>query len=146
MEIAQGLLRTLGWLWLGAVALNFFATLSESWGAFRLKEDREKRIGFAAFVVWTAALLAPGLLLLHGFVITASAAPDLIIPAVICVVFSIFGGTLLGWAFGAALPKAASFFHDAAGPVSFAAVVAALVAAWPSVPIAVSFISGLVSP
>ena len=144
MEFLHGLLGALGWLWLGAVTLNFLATLSESWGAFRLKEDRDKRIGFAAFVVWTAALLAPGLLLLHGFVVTASNAPDLIIPAVVCVVFSIFGGTLLGWALGAALPKAASFFHDAAAPLSFAAVVAALVAAWPSVPIAISFVGGLV--
>ncbi|MES1197159.1 MAG: hypothetical protein ABUL55_00910 [Pseudomonadota bacterium] len=130
-------ITTLGPLWVAAVGAEFLTVFAESWGSLRVKdvEDEDKRPGFGRFVAGAAAVTAPLVLFTHGVFVTIALSPTLSLLAAGAVIGSVLVGSLLGWLFGAIAKPAAPTLRFLAAPLSFVAVVLALIAAWPSMPL-----------
>jgi len=137
LETAKALFATLGPFWAGAVACECLTVFAESWGGLRVKPEGEEEPnrGFAGFVAQAAAIVAPLVLLTHGFFASIALSPSLALYAAGAVVAAVLAGAVLGWLFGAIAKPAAPVLHFLAGPLSFVTVVLALIAAWPSLPL-----------
>jgi hypothetical protein len=116
-----------------AVGVEALAVFVEQLGAARSpEEDEPRRRGAFTIVLAVAAIVTPGLLLMHGFLSTAQTPQHIRVAAMAAPVAAIIGGALLGAIASAFLRAAGPTMRKAAPVFSIAALVAAAIAALPS--------------
>jgi hypothetical protein len=108
------------------------AVFVEQAGAARSPEEDKTHGGFAAFAVGAAALLAPGILLMHGYFVTQGVQDTLRVLALAAPVAACIVGALAGAIFGAVAPSAAPAMRMAAPWFAVAGLVLAAYAAMAS--------------
>ena len=127
----EGLIATAGvWFFAGCGAV-FAAMFAEQAGAARSPEEDGERNQTALLVLMLASLLAPGLLLLRGFYLTAGdpgARAGLMGIAIAATVL----GSITGAIFGALVRGAAPLMRRAALPLALVALALAMYVALPS--------------
>jgi hypothetical protein len=128
------LVATAGLWFVIACAFQILAVFVEQAGAARSPEEDKPHAGFGAFAVGVAALLAPGLLLMHGYFVTEGAAdPSLRMLALGAPLAVVILGALLGAIFGAIAPGTASVTRAAAPWFAVVGLVLAAYAAMASI-------------
>jgi hypothetical protein len=106
------LVATAGLWFVVACAFQAVAVFVEQAGAARSPEDDKPHAGFAGFVAGAAALLAPGLLLMHGYFVTEGAAdPTMRMLALGAPIAACIAGALVGAIFGAIASGATPFMR-----------------------------------
>lgn len=134
----EQLIGVLGTFWLAALAAEFLAVLTESWGGMKPKVEGEedRRQGLAKYVLMTAAVATPCLLLAHTFIVVSGVYEgELLLPALGAVLATVFGGNLLGWLFGALIRPAATLMQIIAMPLAIVAIITAVALSWDSLPL-----------
>ncbi len=130
----EELIATAGLWFFAACAAAFAAVFVEQAGAARSpEEDGERKGGAAALMLMLASLLTPGLLLLHGFFLTAAVDTLQRIWIMAAPVAAILLGSIFGAILGALARGAAPTMRKLALPLAFAALALTLYAASPSI-------------
>jgi len=136
----EQLIATAGIWFFVACAAAFASVFVEQAGAPRAPEEDGERKGAAALLLMLASLLTPGLLLLHGFHVTAGADTLVRIWLMAAPVAAVLLGSLLGAIAGAIARGAAPTMRKLAAPLAVAALALTLYAASPSL---VALVNGL---
>lgn len=123
-----------GFWFVVACIFQAVAVFVEQAGAARSPEDEKPHGGFGAFAVGVAALLAPGLLLMHGYFVT-ELHPDqsLRVLALGAPLAGVILGALLGAIFGAVVHGATPIMRMLAPWFALAALILAVYATVPSI-------------
>lgn len=120
-----------------AVAAEFAAVAVEQAGAPRAPSEEPARPGFPGMVLALASLLTPGVLLIHAFVVTASAGDGVRMAAMALPVAAMILGAIVGAVAGLAARPARVMLRMAAIVFALGALILALAASWPSLRIVV---------
>jgi hypothetical protein len=136
----EQLIATAGIWYFVACAAAFAAVFVEQAGAARSPDEDSERKGAAALVLMLASLFTPGLLLMHGFFLTAAVDTLLRIWIMAAAVAAILLGSILGAIFGAVARGAAPTMRKLALPLGLAALALTLFATSPSI---VALVNGL---
>ena len=136
----EQLIATAGVWFFAACAAAFAAVFVEQAGAARSPEEDTERKGAAAMMLMLASLLTPGLLLLHGFFLTAAADTLARIWIMAAPIAAVLLGSIAGAIFGAVGRGAAPAMRKLALPLGLAALGLTLFAAMPSI---VALVNGL---
>jgi hypothetical protein len=134
------LIATAGVWYFAACAIAFGSVFVEQAGAARSPEDDGERKGAAALMLMLASLLTPGLLLLHGFFLTAAVDSLLRIWIMAAPVAAIVLGSMFGAILGAVARNAVPAMRKLALPLGLAALALTLFATSPSI---VALVNGL---
>jgi hypothetical protein len=116
-----------------ACAAAFAAVFVEQAGAARSPEEDGAHKPAASLMLMLASLLTPGLLLLHGFFLTASVDAMLRIWVMAAPIAAVLVGSILGAVFGALARGAAPTMRRLALPLGLAALALTLYATSPSI-------------
>jgi hypothetical protein len=136
----EQLIATAGVWFFAACAAAFAAVFVEQAGAARSPEEDGERKGAASLMLMLASLLTPGLLLLHGFFLTAAVDTLLRIWIMAAPIAAILLGSIFGAMFGAVARGAAPAMRKLALPLGLAALALTLFATTPSI---VALVNGL---
>lgn len=129
----EQLIATGGAWYFAACVAAFASVFVEQAGAARSpEEENERKGGATALMLMLFSLLTPGLLLLHGFLLTAAMDTWLRIWVMAAPVTAILLGSILGAIFGALARGAAPAMRKLAAPLAVAALALTLYAASPS--------------
>lgn len=118
---------------LAACAVELIAVFTEQAAAARSPEEEKPRGGFGAFVLGVAALLTPGLLLMHGYFVTEGGETYLRVLAIGAPIAAVVAGSLIGAIFGAMARGAAPAMRMIAPWLAVAALVLTLYATMASI-------------
>jgi ABC-type thiamin/hydroxymethylpyrimidine transport system permease subunit len=129
----EQLIATTGVWYFAACVVAFAAVFVEQAGAARSPEEDAERRGAAGLMLMLASLLTPGLLLLHGFFLTAAVDTLLRIWIMATPVAAILLGSIFGAVFGAVARGAAPTMRKLALPLGLAALALTLFATSPSI-------------
>lgn len=129
----EQLIATAGAWFFIAIAAQGVAAFVEQAGAPRSPQEDPQRKRMVTLVLMLASLLGPGLLLLHGFLLTAQVTQLLRIELMAAPVLAILLGSLFGAIFGALVPGAAALMRTLALPVALIALAITLYVASPSI-------------
>jgi hypothetical protein len=128
----EELIATAGVWFFAACGAVFAAMFVEQAGAARSPEEDSERKRGAMLVLMLASLLAPGLLLLHSFYLTADdPSPRAALMAV--AIAATLLGSMTGAIFGALARGAAPIMRRLALPLVLIALALAIYAAFPSI-------------
>jgi hypothetical protein len=136
----EQLIATAGLWFFAACAAAFASVFVEQAGAARSPEEDGERKGAAALMQMLASLLTPGLLLLHGFFLTAAVDTLLRVGVMAAPVAAVMFGSILGAILGAIARDAAPVMRKLALPLGLAALALTLFATSPSI---VALVNGL---
>lgn len=128
----EELIAIAGIWYFAACAVAFVSVFVEQAGAARSPEEDGERKGAASLMLMSASLLTPGLLLLHGFFLTAAVETLLRISIMATPVAAILLGSILGAIFGAVARGAAPAMRKLALTLGLAALALTLFATLPS--------------
>ena len=130
----EQLIAIAGLWYFAACAAAFASVFVEQAGAARSpEEDGERTGGAAALLLILASLLTPGLLLLHGFFLTAAVDTLLRIWVLATPIAAIVLGSMLGGILGATSRNLAPAMRRLALPFGLAALALTLFATSPSI-------------
>jgi len=130
----EQLIATAGIWFFAACAAALASVFVEQAGAARSpEEDGERKSGAAALMLMLVSLLTPGLLLLHGFFLTAAVDTLLRIWVMAAPVAAIMLGSILGAVFGAVARGAVPVMRKLALALGLAALALTLFATMPSI-------------
>ena len=127
------LIEIAGVWFLAACAAELIAVFAEQAAAARSPEDEKPRGGFGALALGAAALLTPGLLLMHGYFVTEGADVTVRMLALGAPLGAVIAGSLLGAVFGALARGAAPTMRLVAPWLAGGALVLTFYAAMPSI-------------
>jgi hypothetical protein len=129
-------------LWYFAACVAAFASVfvEQSGAARSPDEEGERKHGAVALALMLVSLLTPGLLLLHGFFLTAAVDSLLRIWVMAAPVAAILLGSIFGAIFGSIARGAVPTMRKLALPLGLAALALTLFATMPSI---VAFANGL---
>jgi hypothetical protein len=137
----EPLIATAGIWFFAACAAAFASVFVEQAGAARSPEDEgERKGGAVALMLMLVSLLTPGLLLLHGFFLTAAVDTLLRIWIMAAPVSAILLGSIFGAILGAVARGTAPAMRKLALPFGLAALALTLFATSPSI---VALVNGL---
>lgn len=136
----EELIATAGLWFFAACAAELAAVFTEQAGAARSPEEDGERNGAVALMMTLASLLTPGLLLVHGFFLTAAVDTLLRIWIMAAPISAILLGSIMGAIFGAFARDAAPVMRKLAMPLGLIALAVTLFATSPSV---VALLNGL---
>lgn len=129
----EQLIAIAGLWFFAACAAEFAAVFVEQAGAARSPEEDASRRRAASLMLMLVSLLTPGLLLLHGFFLTAGADTLLRIWIMAAPVAAMLLGAIFGAILGALAGSAAPTMRKLALPLGLAALALALYATSPSI-------------
>jgi hypothetical protein len=128
------------WFFVACIAA-FTSVFVEQAGAARAPdEEGERKHGAIALMLMLISLLTPGLLLLHGFFLTAAVDTLLRIWIMAAPIAAILVGSILGAVLGAVARNTAPVMRKLALPLGLAALALTLFATSPSI---VALVNGL---
>lgn len=130
--MVASLIDVAGLAFLIAVGIEALAVFVDQLGAVRSPEEDEPRLGAIAAILAVAAIITPGLLILHGFLSTAQAQQQVRVVAMAAPIAAVIGGALFGAIVGVFFRGAAPSIRKAAPVFAAGALVAAAIAALPS--------------
>jgi hypothetical protein len=116
-----------------AAAAEFLAAVAEQAGAARSPEEERPRGGFGAFAAAVATLLTPGLLLLHGFLLTLGGDQGVRVWLMAAPMAAMIGGALVGAILGALARPLAPAMRTAGMWLAVVALALAVYATTPSI-------------
>jgi hypothetical protein len=136
----EQLIETAGIWFFAACIAAFAAVFVEQAGAARSPEEDGETKSAAKLMLMLASVLTPGLLLVHGFFLTAATDTMLRVWLMGVPIAAVLLGSLLGAIMGAAARGAAPFMRKLALPLGLAALALTLFATTPSI---VALVNGL---
>ena len=129
----EELMATAGVWFFAACIAAFAAVFVEQAGAARSPEEDGEHKGAASLMLMLTSLLTPGLLLLHGFFLTAASDTALRVWIMAAPIAAILSGSILGAIFGAIARGTAPVMRKLALPLGLAALSLTLFATMPSI-------------